>query len=142
MVCTPGTGLIKGSVMSEQGKPKRPLKPILGRAVKYFKIMLLVSAVASLGIVMGEKGLIQKRDLERKRLLLQSENEHLAGEIKSLEREVTLLGSDSKSIEKAAKRKLGMARPDETVYLFEQTDMTRKKGSYAGVGLTKRHNTP
>ncbi|MFH1117590.1 MAG: septum formation initiator family protein [Pseudomonadota bacterium] len=114
----------------------------MGRAVKYIKILLLVSAVASAGILMGEKGLSRKRDLERNRLLLMSENEQLAAEIKSLEREVTLLGSDPKTIEKAAKRKLGMARPDETVYLFEPSHITRKNGSHAGVGLTKRHNIP
>ena len=128
--------------MPPQGKLGFSLKPIFGRAVKYLKVILLVAAVASLGILMGEKGLIQKRELEQKRLLLQAENEHLAGEIKSLEREVTLLRSDPKTIEKAAKRKLGMARPDETVYIFEQPQVTRKEGSCSDYSLTKRHNIP
>jgi cell division protein FtsB len=128
--------------MLQQGKLSRPLKPILGRSVKYVKVILLVSAVASLGVLMGQKGLVQKRELEHKRLQLQAENEHLAEEIKFLEREVTLLRSDPKTIEKAAKRKLGMARLDETVYIFEQARVARKDGSSSDSSLHKRRNMP
>ncbi len=101
-----------------------------------------MTAVASFGILMGQKGLIQKRELEQKRMQLHTENEHLEEEIRSLEREVTLLRSDPKTIEKAAKRKLGMARLDETVYIFEQGRMVRNGGSYSDSSLTKGHNMP
>lgn len=69
---------------------------------------------------MGEQSLIQKQKLEEKKAVLQRENQSLGVEIKTLERRVTLLRSDAKTIEKAAKRKLGMARSDETIYLFEK----------------------
>ncbi|MDQ7782198.1 MAG: septum formation initiator family protein [Desulfomonilaceae bacterium] len=118
------------------------MKLISERAVKYGKVVLLVSTVAALGILMGQKGVIHKRELEQKRLLLYTENEKLTNEIKSLEREVTLLRSDPKTIEKVAKRKLGMARPDETVYIFEQTRSAEKEGSYSDSSLSNRHNIP
>jgi cell division protein FtsB len=98
------------------------LKPILRRTVKYVKLTILVSLVATAGVLMGQKGLVQKRHLEQKQILLEKENELLTVEIQSLERKVTLLRADPKTIEKVAKRKLGMARPDERVYIFERTD--------------------
>jgi len=141
-ICLNGFVLISGNAMSQHGKSSLSLKPILGRAVKYLKVILLVSAVASLGILMGQKGLIHKRELEQKRFQVNTENEHLAEQIKFLEREVTLLRSDPKTIEKAAKRKLGMARFDETVYIFEQSRVERKDGSYSDPSLSKRYNMP
>jgi cell division protein FtsB len=76
--------------------------------------------LASIGFLMGIKGLNQKYKQEENRQQLQRENERLHGEIKSLEREVTLMRENSQAIERTAKRKLGMARPDETVYIFER----------------------
>jgi cell division protein FtsB len=104
------------------------LKPILAKAVKYLKFTILFTAVATVGILMGEKSLIQKNKLDEKRLFLQRENRSIEAEIKSLERRVTLLGSDPKTIARAAQRKLGMAGPDERVYIFE-----RSKGSSGGI---------
>lgn len=104
------------------------VKPILSKAVKYLQFTILFTAVATAGILMGEKGLIQKNKLEEKRLLLEKENASLEKEIKSLERKVTLLGSDPKTIARVAERKLGMVEPDERVYIFE-----RSKGLSGGV---------
>lgn len=104
-------------------KNTRPdLKPLLVRAVKYGQLIIILAAVAAVGLWMGEKGLNQKYQLEEKRFLLQKENERLASDIKALERTVTLLRSDPKTIEKVAKRKLGMVRSDETVYIFRKAD--------------------
>lgn len=104
------------------------VKPILAKAVKYLQFTILFTAVATAGILMGEKSLIQKNKLEEKRLLLDKENRSLEKAIKTLEREVTLLGSDPKTIARVAERKLGMAGPGERVYIFE-----RSKGSSGGV---------
>lgn len=129
-------------MMSGSRNLNHPLKPILGRAVKYVKLTILVSIVASAGILMGEKSLIQKRELEQKKLQIQRDNELVAVEIRSLERGVTLLRADPKTIEKVAKRKLGMARPDETVYIFERSHVASTGAPRAGRGLTNLHNMP
>ena len=128
--------------MSGPRNLKLPLKPILGRAVKYVKLTVLVSIVASVGILMGEKSFIQKRELEQKKLQLQRNNELVTVEIKSLERGVTLLRADPKTIEKVAKQKLGMARPDETVYIFQRSRVASTGATHAGAGLRNRHNMP
>jgi cell division protein FtsB len=96
------------------------MKPFLNSAVKYFQLAFLFVSVSSVGILMGEKGLTQKYRLEEKKESLSKENKILGMEIKALERKITLLRSDQKTIEKTAKKKLGMCAPEETVYVFEK----------------------
>jgi len=119
-----------------------PVKLILCQTVKYAKIILLVSALACVGLLMGEKSLVHKKKLDEKRLLLHRENEILASEIQSLERSVTLLRSDSNTIEKVAKRKLGMARPDEMVYIFDNPASRDSREVDKEVGLGIGDNIP
>jgi cell division protein FtsB len=69
---------------------------------------------------MGDKAMSHKHKLEDKRSGLERENQSLTQEIRVLERKVTLLRTDARMIEKVAKCKLGMARPDETVYMFNE----------------------
>jgi cell division protein FtsB len=91
---------------------------------------------------MGEKTLTQKYKLEEKKYLLENENKTLALAIKALERKVTLVRSDQKTVEKVAKRKLGMARPDETVYMFESRSSSASRASNPEYGLDKDDNIP
>jgi len=118
-----------------------PVKPIFGRAVKYIQFVALFVAVASLGVLMGRQGLTHQDRLIEKRASLERENEDVVKKIKSLEREVTLLRSDTETIAKVAKRKLGMALPDETVYVFEPRQK-HSKPSMSADGLFKQHNMP
>jgi cell division protein FtsB len=96
------------------------MKPFLNSAVKYFQLAFLFVSVSSIGVLMGEKGLTQKYRLEEKKESLSKENKILGMELKALERKITLLRSDRKTIEKTAKKKLGMCAPEETVYVFEK----------------------
>ncbi len=81
--------------------------------------VLIFFIVALIGLLMGPQGSLEKLDLEKKRSQLTSENEELNKEIRRLEREVTLLRNDSVTLARKAKRKLGMAHPGETVYVFD-----------------------
>lgn len=94
----------------------------MGRAVKYLRIVVLLAAAVLVGILVGEKSLTQKASLEAQKVSIRKDNNKLALEIKELERQVTLLRSDPSTIENVAKRKLGMTKPDETVYIFEQSN--------------------
>ncbi len=103
------------------------MKPFLTGAVKYFQLALIFVSISSVGVLMGEKGLAHKHALEEKKQFLKRENKVLALDIKSLERKVTLLRSDRRTIAKAAKRKLGMIGPDESVYIFDREALTTDK---------------
>ncbi len=123
--------------------PHRVLgKPLFDQVVKYLKFVVVFVVVSSVGILMGEQGMTQKQKLEEKMILLQKENKRLAAQIQTLERRVTLLRSDAKTIEKVAKRKLGMARPDETVYLLEEHDSSPSALRISEHGLAKHGNLP
>ena len=94
------------------------MKPVLATTVKLAKYVGVAIVLVSLALAMGEKDLSQRHRMEEKRAALERENQRLAQEIRVLERKVKLLRTDAKMIEKIAKCKLGMARPDETVYMF------------------------
>lgn len=117
-------------------------KPFLDRVVTYLKFIAVFLVVSSVGILMGEQGMTQKQKLEEKMVLLQKENEHLVGEIKTLERRITLLRSDAKTIEKVAKRKLGMTRPDETVFILDRPETSEPGSAILEHGLAKDGNLP
>ena len=117
------------------------VKLMLRWAVKYLKLAILFSVLTAAGVLMGEKSFTEKHKLDEKRLLLHKENETLALDIKVLERKVTLLRSDAKTIEKVAKRKLGMAKPGETVYLFDE-GRARMAHNTRESSLTNHSNLP
>jgi cell division protein FtsB len=114
----------------------------MGRAVKYLKIVLLLAVFALVGVLVGEKSFTQKTGLEEKKSSIRKENQKLTLEIRDLERQVTLLRSDPKMIEDVAKRKLGMARPDETVYIFEQGKRSAVRATDSEHTLKNDHNLP
>jgi cell division protein FtsB len=118
------------------------LKLFFKRIVKYLRFVVAFVAVAAAGFLMGEQGLTQKQQLEEKATILRKDNERLAGEIKALERRVTLLRSDPKTIEKVAKRKLGMVRSGETVYVFRKEEMSDSGSTLSEHGLAKDGNLP
>jgi len=111
------------------------MKPVLGRTVRFLQVLVFFVVLASAGFLMGEKGLTHRHKLKEKKACLQKENENLAEEIKALERKVTLLRSDPRTIEKAAKCKLGMARPGETVYIFSDG---KRAGGKRGSGRSSK----
>jgi cell division protein FtsB len=69
-----------------------------------------------------EQGNIQKNSIQVKISLLKQENEGMEKEIRQLEQKISKLRSDPKTVEKVAKRKLGMVRQDETIYIFHLND--------------------
>lgn len=111
------------------------MKMIIQRSFQYLALITAIFLLVFTGLMMGEQGLVHKRKLEEKRAMLKRENEQLASSINSLERKLTLLRTDPGTIEKTAKQKLGMARPEETVYVF--TDENRGSGRKSA-GLTLR----
>lgn len=96
------------------------VQPIWKRIVKYVQLTVALALLLGAGALLGEKSVHQKDGLAAKRDSFRKENEQLVSEIRSLEREVMLLRSDPNTIEKVAKKKLGMSRTNETVYVFDR----------------------
>ena len=111
------------------------------QAVRYAQFVITIIVAVSVGILISEKGLTERQKLEEKRDFFERENERLVGEIKSLEHKVDLLRDNAKTIERVAERKLGMARPEDTIYVFTRKD-PRPSASTSESGLGFRYNTP
>lgn len=118
------------------------MKPITNHLVRYIQLGFIFTAVIAAGVFMSESSLSQKARLDEKKHHLQKQNAQLALEIKALERRITLMRSDQKTIEKVAKRKLGMIRPDETVYIFDSKRLAAGKAINPEYGLDKDSNMP
>jgi cell division protein FtsB len=52
-------------------------------------------------------------------------NDRLEENVQALKRQVLGLQNDSRTVEKAARSELGMARPDELVVIFEKKEQAR-----------------
>ncbi len=112
------------------------------RAVRYAQVTITIIVAVSVGVLISERGLTERQKLEEKKVSLAKENDRLIGEIKSLEHKITLLRDDPKTIEKVAKRKLGMARPEETIYIFGPQESRSPAQNKAELGLSNRSNAP
>ncbi|MGC8657860.1 MAG: FtsB family cell division protein [Desulfomonilaceae bacterium] len=87
--------------------------------MRFLKISIFVIMMAVTVLYLQERGSIQRKALETKITDLEQENNRLEHDIESLTQKVLKLRTDPKAVEKAAKRKLGMVGPDETIYIFE-----------------------
>jgi cell division protein FtsB len=117
------------------------MKPLFGRAVKYVEIVVLLAILASASFLIAEKGLSHKRALQEKKAFLEREHDELSGDVRALERRLQSLRADPKAVEKVAKCKLGMARPDEVVYIFDRGNQVVQR-HVSDAGLVKRSNNP
>ena len=94
------------------------MKIVQEKSSRCVRLIVVLLVLLTLGIFMGEKGKHQREILLRKKTTLQEKNKHLSSEIRIMEHQVMLLRTDPRMIERVAKRTLGMARPNETVYIF------------------------
>ena len=92
------------------------------RPMLYLKIGLIVGVILVTIMYLQEQGNIQKNSIQVKISRLKQENEGIEKEIRQLEQKISKLRSDPKTVEKVAKRKLGMVRQDETIYIFHLND--------------------
>jgi len=117
------------------------MKPLFGRAVKYLEIVVLLAIMVSASFLIVEKGLVHKRTLQDKKAFLEREYDELSRDVRALERRLRSLRADPRAVEKVAKCKLGMARPDEMVYIFDRGNQIVERHS-SDPSLVKRSNDP
>lgn len=103
--------------------------------------LILAVAFSAAALLLGEEGLSERRRLIAQKAKLGMELHNLTFEIRQLERRARLLRGDSGAVERAAKARLGMARADETVYVFSGGP-TAPKVSGGDSSLDNRDNTP
>ncbi len=83
-------------------------------------LILLVSGIFSLVALFGEYGVFAKHRLHARRIQLEQEVVNLKEQIKNLYAETQALRTNPQVIEAMARKELGMARPDEIIYILQQ----------------------
>jgi cell division protein FtsB len=90
--------------------------------MRILKISAAIGIIVVCFLYLQEHGNVQKNALQSKIDDLKQQNTELEHDIGFLEQKISKLRSDPKTLEKVAKRKLGMVRTDETIYIFETDD--------------------
>jgi cell division protein FtsL len=82
-----------------------------------------VIALIALGVgsVFGDRGILNLMEERRKLEALRSELDSLRAENARLSAEIADLRTSPRAIERLAREQLGLARPDETVFLIRET---------------------
>jgi cell division protein FtsB len=78
---------------------------------------IIALAALVVGALFGDRGLLHLIDQRHRAEVLAGEVEDLQAENGRLATEIAALRSDPRAIERIAREELGMARPDETVFL-------------------------
>jgi len=89
------------------------------RSLLSFALVVIFSC-SLLWLIFGDHGLLQAYRLRTELMRMDMENEGLRKENEALRIEVEALKSDMRYIERLAREKLGMARKDELVFMFER----------------------
>jgi len=95
---------------------------------KAFVLGTVIALVAlAVGSVFGDRGLLSLVEKRRQVEALRLEIEELRAANSQLVREITDLRESPRAIERLAREELGLARPDETVFLIrDETDAPRR----------------
>lgn len=84
--------------------------------MKVGRVLLLFLILMGSVILFGSRGVLDNRRLDQKLLDLRKSNEELAVKNDALKKEILLLRSDMRYIEKIARDELGMVRHNDKVY--------------------------
>jgi cell division protein FtsB len=83
-------------------------------------VLLLAIAGVTLSALLGEHGLLHLRRLHRERQGLRQTTFALLGTNARLREDIRRLDEDDLYLEELARRRLGLVRPNETVYRFRR----------------------
>jgi len=84
--------------------------------MKVGRVLLLFLVLMGSVILFGNRGVLDNRRLDRKLSDLRKSNEELALKNDALKKEILLLRSDMRYIEKVARDELGMVKANDRVY--------------------------
>ena len=87
--------------------------------------VLLAAVIIAVLCVFGGSSYTKLVTLRRTLESERAKNAELSELVGSLKREVRLLQTEPRAVEKAARNELGMARPDEQIFFFERSEEKR-----------------
>ena len=100
-------------------------EPVAGRRAWVLGTVIALLALG-VGSVFGDRGILNLVHRRQQVDELRAELDALRGENARLASEVIALRSSPRAVERLAREQLGLARPDETVFLLRQEEPPRR----------------
>jgi cell division protein FtsB len=96
--------------------------------IKAWALGTAIALIAlSVGSVFGDRGILNLVGKRRQVEALRGELEGLRAENARLSSEIAALRTSPRAIERLAREQLGLARPDETVFLIREEDASARR---------------
>ena len=99
-----------------RAKRSPSLKPYI------FLVLLLCACAAALYSLAGDENYGRLSSLRKGLAAQKKTNAELSEKVANLKSKVTGLRTDDRELEKSARNELGMARPNELIFLFEKKE--------------------
>jgi cell division protein FtsB len=99
---------------------KQVVSEIRRRRLIYFTIILLSFFYLIINLIFGDMGLLKYRELNKKKIRLETQVKEIKRENEQLASEVKLLKEDPFYTEKHAREDFGLAKPDEYIFQYDR----------------------
>ncbi len=83
--------------------------------------LFIIAVMLLFFTVTGNHGVLQLKKINNELEAYQRKNDQLESEIREVKMHISQLQHDNSALEKIAREELGMARRNETVYIFSNT---------------------
>ncbi len=92
-------------------------------------VSLLLNIVLVYNLIWGERGVIAYKDLRERCSLFEADIRRLGEDNLQLSKEIRLLQSDEKYLEKVIRNRLNFVRENEILYIFPEDAQTESPGA-------------
>ncbi len=101
-------------------------------------IFLLLSLVMMFFTVAGNRGVLTLQRMDREVKSLREKNEELSRESAEIERQIAAVREDAEVLEQKGREELGLAKPNEIVYIFPEGKREKAAPNEAAKSAEKR----
>jgi cell division protein FtsB len=99
---------------------KQVLSEIKKRRLIFFTIVLLSFLYLAISFVFGDMGFLRYKELHYKKIHLETQLHKLSEENKQLKSQIKLIKEEPFYTEKHGREDLGLAKPDEYIFLYDR----------------------
>ncbi len=99
---------------------KQVVSEIRKRRLIYFTVILLSFFYLIINLIFGDMGLLKYRELNKKKIRLETQVKEIKRENEQLASEIKLLKEDPFYTEKHAREDFGLAKPDEYIFQYDR----------------------
>lgn len=92
-------------------------------------VLMALAGVLTFILIYGDQGVLHLRRLNQEKIKLEAENADLKEKNRRITQQIERIKADPRCIEDEARKKLGLVRPDETIYRLQEEPDTGRPGT-------------